>query len=133
MISSRQEEVVGIEKFESDQRENGLDTERASIDEIPVEKERIRLAGHSAQFEYIAEVVELSVNVSANCEFLISFDLDFDHVRLFLHIGIEVEHHGEGISNMELLLGFESVNEFSHEIDCDRSVEPRPVVALFDH
>lgn len=68
VVAAAHVEVIWKEQLEAEQRENALDAERASVDEVAVEQIRISLRWKTVFLENIQQVVELSVDVAAHCE-----------------------------------------------------------------
>lgn len=56
---------VGVGEFEQQQSDNDFEAEASSIDKVSVEEVWIGFGGVAVQFEYVEDVVVLSVGVAA--------------------------------------------------------------------
>mmetsp|Transcript_8575 Transcript_8575/g.12793 ORF Transcript_8575/g.12793 Transcript_8575/m.12793 type:complete len:221 (+) Transcript_8575:24-686(+) len=68
VVASQQVEALRLGQPQRDQRHGSLEGERAAIHEISIEQVVAGVRRHSAQVEYVAEVVELAVGVSTDRE-----------------------------------------------------------------
>lgn len=75
----------------------------------------ISLRWISINLENIAQIVELSVNITANREFLASWHRNFNHCWQWFDIIIKLEEHLERVLFVQFLLIFERFDELQHE------------------
>lgn len=75
--------MVGEQQLESEKRENALDAEGASIDEVSVEQVGIGFRWQSVLLEDVEKIKVLAVDVTTDRELPVVRDLDVHQRRLF--------------------------------------------------
>lgn len=75
-LTSTHEEMIWIKKLETEQSEYAFDAEGASIDKVSVEQIRIRFRRKPIFIKDVHKIVELTMNVSADGELVLKFDID---------------------------------------------------------
>jgi hypothetical protein len=94
--------VVWIKQLEAEECENALDTETAAINKIAVEQIRIGFGWKSILIKDIHQIIELTVNITAHCEFSFIGNFHVDKRWLFTEEGIHVVEYLELDVKVEL-------------------------------
>lgn len=100
-LTATHEKVIWIKQLEAEQRENALDAETSTIDKVTIKQIRISLGRKTVPVEDIHQVIELTVNVAANCELSVVGDLHVNQRRLLAKEGIHVV---ENLERQKLLV-----------------------------
>lgn len=96
VVASRHKHVLGVGCFPGQEGENDLHRERAAVYEVAIEKIGVSLWGVSINLEDIKQIVELAMDVTTHCDFLIFRDIDVDQTLVLLKdlTASEDDHHG---------------------------------------
>lgn len=70
-LTSGHEEMVRVQEFKAEQREDALHAKWPPVHKVPIEEVRVGGRGKAIDAEDVHQVVELAVNVSTHCEFVL--------------------------------------------------------------
>lgn len=83
VVAARHEKVLRVRNFCSQQRDDDFARERSSVDEVAVEQVNVLLWRLTVEIENIHEIIVLTVDISAYCDFFIIRDFNADHRFFF--------------------------------------------------
>jgi len=78
MIASSHVNAVWIVDLPRNQSQHDLNRERPSINEITIEQIRILSTRDSIEFEDIQQIIILTMDITANCQLLITLDKKYN-------------------------------------------------------
>jgi len=110
-LTARQEKVIGIQQLEAEQREYAFHGEGAPVHKITVEQIGILLRGQAINLEDVHQIVELTVDVAADCELLLIRHSDVHQRGLSPHVRINLAEYLKGRQGLyQALLRLRAIN-----------------------
>mmetsp|Transcript_63926 Transcript_63926/g.105507 ORF Transcript_63926/g.105507 Transcript_63926/m.105507 type:complete len:253 (-) Transcript_63926:488-1246(-) len=129
VVSSAHEEVVGQQDLPTQQHQNTLQTEGASVHEVAVEKVWILLTGKPIEvFKDIHQIIILPVDVSTNSNGLVIRHRNVHQRGERSECFPGFQHDFDGILLVKGFLFLQMAHQLQDELLRDVSLQPRPSV-----